>query len=445
MFTFRFLLFALVFPALLLISTWVPPLLMVALLYGVGLLALLALDQQRAETMAQFRVERIHDSKLSLGAVNSVIVRVQSRTARSVMLTVRDEPPYQFAGADQATLVGALLPYESLDLSYTLRPLRRGDYSFGNLNLRWTSPLGFFIRQATIPAAAPVKVYPNLHEIRKYDLLARRDQLAEVGLRNVRQRGEGTMFESLREYTTDDPYRSINWKATARLARPISTEYEPERNTRLIVAVDVGRTMRSPIRVDEPDGASWQMAKVDFVVNSVLLFSYVATLKGDQVGLLVFADQVQFFLPPRAGRGHFQKLLETMYALESQPVEADYGRAFSYLSSQNKKRSLTVMFTDLSGLRASEALQQYMPRLAPRHVPLLVTIRDPVLDQEAQQRPQDSERVYRRAVAEQLVAERRLLLENLQRLGVLTLDVSAEKLSMALVNRYLELKAQHFV
>jgi uncharacterized protein (DUF58 family) len=134
-----------------------------------------------------------------------------------------------------------------------------------------------------------------------------------------------------------------------------------------------------------------------------------------------------------------------MYALESQPVEADYGRAFNYLSAQNKKRSLTVVFTDLSGLRASEALQQYMPRLAPRHVPLLVTIRDPALDQEAQQRPQDSERVYRRAVAEQLVAERRLLLENLQRRGVLTLDVSAEKLSMALVSRYLELKAQHFV
>jgi uncharacterized protein (DUF58 family) len=441
----RFLLFALVFPALLLISTWVAPLLLIAAVYGVGLLALLMLDRKRAGSVRQFRVERVHDAKFSLGAANHVTVRVQSRAARVLTLIVRDEAPYLFVGADRATLKTALAPAESLDLSYTLRPLRRGDYSFGDLNLRWTSPLGFFIRQAVVPAASPVKVYPNLHEIRKYDLLARRDQLAEVGVHDARLRGEGTMFESLREYTTDDAYRSINWKATARLARPISTDYEPERNTRLIVAVDVGRTMRSPIRVDGADGAAWQMAKVDFVVNSVLLFSYVATLKGDQVGLLVFADQVQFYLPPRAGRGHFQKLLEAMYALESQPVEADYGRAFNYLSSQNKKRSLTVMFTDLSGLRASEALQQYMPRLAPRHVPLLVTIRDPALDQETQQRPHDSDRVYRRAVAEQLVAERRLLLENLQRQGVWTLDVSAEKLSMALVNRYLELKAQHFV
>jgi uncharacterized protein (DUF58 family) len=187
------------------------------------------------------------------------------------------------------------------------------------------------------------------------------------------------------------------------------------------------------------------MAKVDFVINSVLLFSYVAVLKGDQVGLLVFADRVQFFLPPQSGRAHFQKLLEAMYALESQPVEANYGRMFTYLSSQSKRRALTVVFTDLSGLRASEALARYMPRLAPRHVPLLVTIRDPALEQEGQQVPNSSDRVYRRMVAGQLVAERRLLLEKLRRQGVFTLDVSAENLSMAIVSRYLELKAKHFV
>src|SRR5258708_36212609 len=99
-----------------------------------------------------------------------------------------------------------------------------------------------------------------------------------------------------------------------------------------MVMLDVGRMMRSPIRVDDPDGTSWNMAKVDFVINSVLLFSYVATLKGDQVGLLVFADKVQQFIAPQAGRGHFQKLLEAMYALGSEPVEADYSRALNYLS-----------------------------------------------------------------------------------------------------------------
>lgn len=445
MLTPRFLIFALVCPGLLLAAAWVPGLALIAGFYALGLGMLLWLDRRRAGPATQFEVKRSHNNRLSLGAANRIVIALRSRAKRPVTVTIRDEPPYQFAGTEHATQSAALPPQGTTEMVYTLRPLRRGNYAFGDLNVRWTSPLGFYIRQAIIPAAAPVKVYPNLHEIRKFELLARRDQLAEIGLRNVRLRGEGTMFESLREYMPDDPYRSINWKATARRAKPISTDYEPERNSRVVVALDVGRMMRSPIRVEEYDGVSWQMAKVDFVINSVLLFSYVAALKGDQIGLLVFADRVQFFLPPQSGRAHFQKILEAMYALESQPVEADYGRMFTYLGVQSKKRALTVVFTDLSGLRASEALARYMPRLAPRHVPLLVTIRDPALEQETQQIPSSSERVYRRAVAGQLVAERRLLLEKLRRQGVFTLDVSAENLSMAIVSQYLELKAKHFV
>jgi uncharacterized protein (DUF58 family) len=441
----RFLIFALVFPALLLVAVWVPTLALIAWIYALGLAVLLGLDWRRAGPVTQFEIRRSHHNRLSLGAANRIVIEVQSRARRSLTLIVRDEPPYQFAGTEQATQSAALPPQGTAEMVYTLRPLRRGDYAFGDLNLRWSSPLGFYIRQAVIPAAVPVKVYPNLHDIRKFELLARRDQLAEVGLRNVRLRGEGTMFESLREYMPDDPYRSINWKATARRAKPISMDYEPERNSRVVIALDVGRMMRSPIHVEEQDGVFWQMAKVDFVINSVLLFSYVAALKGDQVGLLVFADRVQFFLPPQSGRAHFQNILESMYALESQPVEPDYGRMFTFLSAHSKKRALTVVFTDLSGLRASEALARYMPRLAPRHVPLLVTIRDPAFEYEAQQVPTTSERVYRRAVAGQLVAERRLLLEKLRRQGVFTLDVSAENLSMAVVSRYLELKAKQYV
>ena len=206
--------------------------------------------------------------------------------------------------------------------------------------------------------------------------------------------------------------------------------------------LDVGRMMRSPIRVDDASGVSWNMAKVDFVINSVLLFAYVATLKGDQVGLLVFADNVQQFIAPAAGRAHFQKLLDAMYALNSQAVEADYARALNFLNAHNKKRSLVVLFTDLSGARASESLLANLPRLVPRHVPMLVTIRDPALDQEAQQKPSDSEAAYRRAVAEQLIDERRLLLDHLQRRGVLTIDVDAGALTMTVVNRYLQLKAR---
>ncbi|HVU12023.1 MAG TPA: hypothetical protein VHD90_12135, partial [Phototrophicaceae bacterium] len=177
----------------------------------------------------------------------------------------------------------------------------------------------------------------------------------------------------------------------------------------------------------------------------ILLLSYVASRTSDQVGLLVFADQVKQFIAPAPGGAHFQRLLEAMYALQSEPVEADYQSSISYLKAHFKKRAFVIMFTDLSGARASEALLAHMPRLAPQHLPLLVTIRDPILDQEADQFPTSSEAVYRRAVAEQLIDERRLLLNRLQRQGVFTLDVDAQHLSTDVINRYLELKKRVFV
>jgi uncharacterized protein (DUF58 family) len=445
MLTLRFFGFALVFPALLLMGNWLSFLVPIALLYGVGLLFILLLDRRAAGKSEQFRVTRSHDNKLSLGAQNRIAFHVQSRARRNIPIWIRDEAPLMFVGAEEAEVAYILEAQESTDLAYYLRPLKRGDYAFGDIHIRWQSPLNFYIRQAKIPAAIGVKVYPNLHEIRKYDLLVRRDQLAEMGLKNVRLRGEGSQFESLRDYTPDDPYRRINWKATARRAKPISMDFEPERSQRVMIALDIGRMMRSPIRVDDPDGVAWNMSKVDFVINSVLLFSYVATLKGDQVGLLVFADRVQQYLAPQGGRAHFQKILDTMYGLQSEAVEPDYGQAINYLHTQNKKRSLVVIFTDLSGLRASESLMKYVPRLLPRHLPMLVTIRDPALDLEAEHVPHSSDLMYRRAVAEQLLDERRVLLETLSRHGVVTLDVDAVDITMAVVSRYLQLKAHSFL
>src|SRR5260221_10944642 len=317
MLTPRFFALALLCPALLLLSLLLQPLVLIAVLYGLGLLALLFLDRRQAGSVAQFTVQRQHDAKLSLGALNRIVIRVTSRAERPVSVTIRDEVPELFIDRGKSLHTATAFPRESLEFAYMVRPLRRGDFSFGNLNLRWGGPLRFYLRQAAIAAVYPVKVYPDLHEIRKYDLLVRRDPLAEMGLRNVRLRGEGTAFESLRDYTPDDPYRSINWKATARRAKPISTDYEPERSQRVVAMLDVGRMMRSPIRVDDPGGVSWNMAKVDFVINTLLLFSSVATLKDAQVGSLVFADQVQQFIAPAAVRAHLQELLDAMYALDS--------------------------------------------------------------------------------------------------------------------------------
>jgi uncharacterized protein (DUF58 family) len=323
--------------------------------------------------------------------------------------------------------------YGLCELRYHVKPLQRGDYSFGDLNIRYTSLLKTFIRQARYPATTPIKVYPNVLDIRKYDLQARKGLLFEPGLRATRVYGQGTEFERLREYSTDDEFRRINWKATARRGKPIAAEYETERSQYVISVIDSGRLMRPPVG---------DLAKIDYAINTALLLSYVATLKGDHVGLLTFADDVRTYLAPKRGKGQFYRMLEALYNVQYEPVEADYGQALAYLGIRHKRRSLVVLFTDLVTLDAAKPLIAHMSRLAQRHLPLCVVISDPNITALAAQPASSSAAVYQRTVAETLIDERRIVLDTLQRSGVLTLDVPADQLSVAVINRYLELKGR---
>jgi len=316
--TKRTLLLLLLAALLLVGATFAPDLLFVAVVYLALVIAMMLMDRRITPAPKDFELTRINDQRLSLGAENLIVVRVTNRSRRAVRVMVRDEHPVQFR-ADKVVLgkeengsstlevgnqkswfgmrttrpTSKLKPLTSNDLRYHVRPPRRGDYKFGDLNLRWWGVLGLIVRQARYPAAAPVKVYPNLLDIRKYELLVRKGQLTEMGLRQTRILGSGTEFERLREYQFDDEFRMIDWKATARRGKPISRQFETERSQTIMAMLDLGRLMRSPVQ---------DLAKLDYAVNAVLMLSYVAGLRGDKVGMLAFADTVMHYLAPRGAR-----------------------------------------------------------------------------------------------------------------------------------------------
>lgn len=420
-------------------GTWVPPLAWAGAAYALVVLALALVDWRLGPGAGRFAPAREHDNRLSLGAENLVQVTVRGQAPRPVEFWLRDEPPPEFGvdppqtGPDARALAGTLPPRGTLTLTYHLNPYRRGDYHFGDISLRWRCPLGLVVRQHRYPAGESVKVYPNLMDVRKYDLLLKRNRLMEMGLRHTRNLGRGTEFERLREYQADDEYRRIDWAATARRGRPIVREFETERSQSVICVLDVGRMMQSPVG---------KMAKLDYAINAVLLLAYVASGKGDKLGMLAFADDVQRYLAPRQGRGQFYHMLEMLYAVEPQPVEPDFARALGYLAVKMQKRALVVIFTDLSGGPAAEALVAHLATLRPRHLPLVVTISDPAVVALAEREPVDAESVYQRAAARRLLDERQTLLEALRRRGVLTLDVPAASLSIEVVQRYLDLKSR---
>lgn len=416
-------------------GTWLPWLEWVGLALALLVVLLMVLDWSQAGDVGQFEVQREYDSKLDLGERNPVHLTLVNRGRRPARFQLRDEPPDAFE-IETRILEGTIRARQTWEGTYYVRPLRRGDYEFGDINLRWHGPLALVVRQGRIERSHPVRVYPSLVDVRRYELLLRRNRLQELGLRQARTYGEGTEFERLREYLPDDSYRRIDWKATARRHRPITIEHETERSQNIIAVVDTGRMMQSPVE---------RISKLDYVINAVLLLGYVATGMGDRVGLMTFASEVGHFLQPREGRQQFRRMLELLYAVEPQPVEPDYVRTFNYMAHKHRKRSLVVVFTDVSGGTSMASLVQSTLVLARRNLPLIVAISDPDIHMAAAQPLSDSQSVYERAAAMQLLDDRKAVLDTLAQKGVWVLDVPANNLSLSIINRYLEVKGRNLI
>jgi uncharacterized protein (DUF58 family) len=397
-------------------------------------LALAVMDYRATPRPDDVEVRRVAEPQLSIGVGNPVALRVHNRFARPLRATVRDTIPPSF-DVDRRTariVVGADTVGEA---RYAARPRYRGTFRFGDVNLRLRGPLDLVERQGRVPAGAPANVYPNLQEIRRYEVTLRRGLAYDAGQRRARVPGAGSVFERLREYLPDDDPRWISWTATARRGRPISVEYETERQQRILILLDAGRMMSSTL------GA---LTKLDHAVNTALMLSYVAIAKGDEVGLLGFADTVRAYVPARRGRGQFLRLTEDLRRLEVSMTEPDYQAAFEFLRARTGRRSFVVLFTDLVDQEASRALVNAITRLAGNNLVLCCLLQDPHLVEVATREPTSSTALYERVVARDVRDARVQALSVLRQRGVHSLDVPAERLSVATIQRYLELKRRFF-
>jgi uncharacterized protein (DUF58 family) len=385
-------------------------------------------DARRAPGPHRLTAVREHEEILSVGRANAVSVAIglQPPARRALPALVRDELPPRLSA--RAAMGRVDLPGT---LHYTVTPAGRGEERFGATVVRCPGPWRLGLRQSSLGEGETVRVDADLTAIRVYEALARRGQLAELGVRTQRRPGEGSEFERIREAVPDDPQRLINWKATARTGRLMASELIPERAQPVIVCLDHGRLMGV--------GAG-ELTKLDHAINAALLLVHVALTTGDRVGLFAFADRVSVSLPARPGRLQMRRFLDAVRPLRAGEVESDYDEALAELSRRQRRRALVVIFTDVLDPDQGEALVRQCARLERRHLPLVVTVRDPALEDSARARPTDAASTYARAVASGLVADREQTLSLLRRSGVETLDADARTLSPRLVNRYLELK-----
>jgi uncharacterized protein (DUF58 family) len=401
----------------------------VALGVDLLLLVLLLADARAVPRADVLTAARRAPARVSLGARAEVEIRLDSRAARRVRVRVTDDLPpiLRREGPDVADVWVTARREERV--TYAVSTVRRGDGFFGDVHLRIAGPLGLAWVQRRVMRTDAVRVVPGVLEVKRYRLLGMRNRLREAGFRSVRQRGEGGAFESLREYVRGDDPRTLDWKASARRSSLIVRQYELERRQNVMLVIDAGRLMTQKVEDRE---------RLDYALTAALLLADVARVHDDAVGLLVFSDKVEAFIPP--ARNSVSRLAEAMGEVHARMVEPNYPAAFTYLSRQVRKRSLLVLFTDIIDPLASAAVVSQLSRAADRHLPLAVAIRNPDLEAAAALPPTDEAAVYRRAAAEELLQARAAALASMQRAGVLVADTRPGDAVPAVVNRYLDVK-----
>jgi uncharacterized protein (DUF58 family) len=365
---------------------------------------------------------------LPLGVWCEVQLRLANGSAWPLQLELFDGIPNALDALGMPRKL-RLAPGIAADLRYQVKPKERGAHRFEACHLRLTSPLKLWRRNLRGGPETLVRVFPNFAAVRKYAQLATSHRLAQLGIHRKRRRGEGMEFHQLREYREGDSLRQIDWKATARMRRLISRDYQDERDQQVVFLLDCGRRMRTR------DG---ELSHFDHTLTAVLLTAYVALREGDAAGLLTFAGEERW-LPPRKTGAALDELLLTLYDLQPAAVATDYLAAARLFLTRVRKRSLVILVTNLRD-EEDDTLLPALQLLRARHLVLLANLRERSLEQALEEPVLDFDSALLHGAIHEYLDQRRKSFERIHAQGVLSMDVLPEQLSVTLVNRYLALK-----
>ena len=399
-------------------------------IYNLALLIATVADASGVKSNA-VEVSREEIGKLSVGRDNPIALKIISK--QKAIARIRDAYPPEFR-VDKDTLEVELPANSVSEQTYTIHPDRRGEYEWGKIQVRQLGKLGLAWRDWHIYAAQKVSVYPDLIGLKE---LAVRLSIENSGaMRQARRLGNGTEFAELREYRTGEDIRLIDWKATARRDRPVVRVLEPEQEQTLFILLDRGRLMTAQVG---------GLKRFDYGLNATLSLAMAGLRRGDKVGVAVFDRDITTWIPPERGNHHLSKLVERLTPIQPVLLEPDYLGAVTKVITQQTRRALVVMITDLVDVTASGELLSAMMRLTPRYLPFCVTLNDPAIEQIAHTHTNNTRDTFARATALDLLAQRQVAFARLRQRGVLVLDAPCDRISEELVDRYLILKARNLL
>ena len=393
------------------------------------LLALLVLDVVLAAPVSALRLSRSGATSCRLGDTAEVHLSVTNGGRRTLRGTLRDAW-VPSAGATPRSVPVQVPAGERRVLTTTLRPSRRGDRTPDRITVRSVGPLGLAARQGRHEVPWRVRVQPPFTS-RKF-LPEKLDKLRQLdGQLVARTRGQGPEFDSLREYVIGDDVRSIDWRATARRSDVVVRTWRPERDRRLLVVLDTGRT--SAARIGD-------VPRLDLALDAALLLGALASRAGDRVDLLALDREVRGTVEGAGREELLARMVDTLALLEPELVETDWRRGVAEVLRRSRRRSLVVLFTALDPAPLREGLLPVLSSLTSRHTVVLASVGDTRLDELAAGR-EDAEQVYAAAAAERTRADRRTVTAELRHRGVEVVDASPDVFASRVADSYLALKA----
>lgn len=370
----------------------------------------------------------------SLGDENEIALLVQNCYSFPIEVTLVEQLPVQFQQRNFQRRLH-IAAKEERQITYSLRPEARGEYHFGFLLCYVRSPLQLLERRFEADAEITVKVYPSYVQLQKQHLLATGDSLS-TGQRKIRRSGHSLEFEKIKSYIQGDDIRTINWKATARSAGLMVNTFTDAREQQVYVLIDKGRSMKMPF-----DG----LTLLDHAINASLSLLNVVMMKHDKAGLITFSSNIHTLVPAEKRTGQLQRLSEALYKQETDFKEPDYELLLATISKKLSQRSLLILFTNFETLSSLERQLPLLVQLSSKHLVCVVFFQNTLLRKLQETQPDTTEGIYIKTIADRFDYEKKLIVKELRRHGIVALLTTPAQLTTAVINKYLELKTRQMI
>ncbi|MFK5972642.1 MAG: DUF58 domain-containing protein [Flavobacteriaceae bacterium] len=376
--------------------------------------------------------QRVLPEKFSNGDDNSVSIHLTNNYTLKMYCAVIDELPIQFQKRD-FNISKEISAHKKEHIIYKLRPLERGEYNFGTLHVYASNGIGLAMRRFSFTAPKMVKTYPSFLQLKKYDLISMNQISLQFGIKKVRRIGNSFEFEQIKDYVHGDTIKDINWKATAKRNQLMVNQFQDEKAQQVYAVIDKGRVMKMPFD---------NLSLLDYAINSALVISSVVVRKHDKAGVFSFSKKPDNFVVAERRNAQMSLIQESLYNLNTDFSESDFGNLYSHIKRKITSRSLVLLYTNFASLDAVHRQMSYLRAINKSHMLVVIFFKNTALELLKTQKARSTQEIFDKVIAEKFSYDKKLIVAELNTYGIQTILTEPKNLTVDTINKYLEIKSR---